>query len=83
MPCCGSTFKRPPGQFAGKLIEDCGLKGYRIGGVTVSEKHANFLVNDRQGTAAEYMQLIAHVQRVVQEQTGILLEPEVQIIGTD
>ncbi len=83
VPCCGSTFKRPPGRFAGELIESCGLKGYRIGGVAVSEKHANFLVNDRQGTAQEYLRLMAHVQAVVQKETGILLEPEVQVIGSD
>ncbi len=83
MPCCGSTFKRPPGRFAGELIENCGLKGYRIGGVSVSEKHANFLVNDRQGTATDYLKLIQHVQRVVKEKTDIDLQPEVQIIGED
>jgi len=83
VPCCGSTFKRPPGQFAGKLIEGCGLKGYRIGGVSVSEKHANFLVNDQNGTAKDYLALIGHVQRVVKEQTGFDLIPEVQIIGED
>ncbi|HPF87353.1 MAG TPA: UDP-N-acetylmuramate dehydrogenase [Candidatus Limiplasma sp.] len=83
VPCCGSTFKRPPGRFAGELIESCGLKGCRIGGVSVSEKHANFLVNDRQGTAADYIQLIHHVQQVVKEQTGIDLEPEVKILGED
>ena len=82
-PCCGSTFKRPPGQFAGTLIESCGLKGYRIGGVSVSEKHANFLVNDKGGTAGEYIQLMEHVQRTVKEQTGIDLEPEVKIIGEE
>ena len=83
VPCCGSTFKRPPGRFAGELIENCGLKGHRIGGVSVSEKHANFLVNDKRGTAADYLALMEHVQRVVKEQTGIDLETEVQIIGED
>ena len=83
LPCCGSTFKRPPGRFAGELIESCGLKGYRIGGASVSEKHANFLVNDQNGTAAEYLALVRHVQRVVREQTGIELTPEVQIIGEE
>jgi UDP-N-acetylmuramate dehydrogenase len=83
VPGCGSTFKRPPGRFAGELIESCGLKGYRIGGVVVSEKHANFLVNDRQGTAKDYIRLIEHVQRAVKEQTGIDLVPEVQVIGED
>ena len=83
LPSCGSTFKRPPGRFAGELIESCGLKGCRIGGAAVSEKHANFLVNDRQGTAADYMELIRHVQREVKAQTGIDLEPEVLVIGED
>jgi UDP-N-acetylmuramate dehydrogenase len=83
VPCCGSTFKRPPGRFAGELIESCGLKGYRIGGVSVSEKHANFLVNDRNGSAADYLKLMEHVQRVVKEQTGIDLVPEVQVVGED
>ncbi|MBN1777274.1 MAG: UDP-N-acetylmuramate dehydrogenase [Clostridiales bacterium] len=83
MPCCGSTFKRPQGRFAGELIESCGLKGYCIGGVSVSEKHANFLVNDQNGTAKEYLELMEHVQRTVKKETGIELEPEVQIIGED
>ena len=83
MPCCGSTFKRPPGRFAGELIDNCGLKGYRIGGASVSEKHANFLVNDQNGTAKDYLALIAHVQQTVKQETGIQLEPEVQIIGED
>ena len=82
-PCCGSTFKRPPGRFAGELIESCDLKGYRVGGAAVSEKHANFLINDQNATAKEYLELITHVQRTVKEQTGIDLEPEVQIIGED
>ncbi|MFH1879751.1 MAG: UDP-N-acetylmuramate dehydrogenase [Bacillota bacterium] len=83
IPCCGSTFKRPPGRFAGEIIENCGLKGFRIGGVSVSEKHANFLVNDRGGTAKDYLMLIDHVRRVVKEKTGIDLELEVQVIGED
>ena len=83
MPCCGSTFKRPPGQYAGALIEAAGLKGHRIGGVSVSEKHANFLVNDQNGTAKEYLQLIAFVQQTVKRESGFDLQPEVQIIGED
>lgn len=83
MPCCGSTFKRPPGRFAGELIESCGLKGFRVGGASVSEKHANFLVNDQNGTAKDYQELMQHVQRTVKDQTGIELEPEVQVIGED
>ena len=83
LPSCGSTFKRPEGQFAGTLIEQCGLKGLRVGGASVSTLHAGFLVNDGQGTAADYLQLIAEVQRIVLEKTGFQLEPEVRIIGED
>ncbi|MDD3212537.1 MAG: UDP-N-acetylmuramate dehydrogenase [Eubacteriales bacterium] len=83
LPCCGSTFKRPPGLFAGTLIEQCGLKGLRIGGASVSTKHAGFLVNDENGTAADYLRLIAEVQRVVLEKTGVRLEPEVRVVGVD
>ncbi|NLO84313.1 MAG: UDP-N-acetylmuramate dehydrogenase [Clostridiales bacterium] len=81
LPSCGSTFKRPQGQFAGTLIEQAGLKGHRIGGASVSELHAGFLVNDQKGTAEDYLALIAHVQRTVHSQSGVMLEPEVQIIG--
>lgn len=81
LPSCGSTFKRPSGFFAGTLIDECGLKGCRIGGASVSEKHAGFLVNDEGATAEEYLALIAHVQRVVQQKTGVRLEPEVRVIG--
>lgn len=83
LPSCGSTFKRPPGQFAGTLIDRCGLKGLRVGGASVSTLHAGFLVNDQNGTAADYLALIARVQRAVYEQTGVKLEPEVRIIGED
>lgn len=82
-PSCGSTFKRPEGQFAGTLIEQCGLKGFRIGGASVSELHAGFLINDREGTAADFLALIAHVQRTVHEKKGVMLEPEVRILGED
>ncbi len=83
LPSCGSTFKRPEGYFAGTLIDECGLKGFRVGGASVSTLHAGFLVNDRQGTAADYLQLIAEVQRIVWEKKGVRLEPEVRIIGED
>ena len=83
LPSCGSTFKRPEGQFAGTLIDQCGLKGARIGGASVSELHAGFLVNDQQGTAADYLSLIAHVQKTVLEKTGVALETEVRILGED
>ena len=82
IPSAGSTFKRPVGGYASQLIDECGLKGYQIGGAQVSEKHAGFLVN-RGGTAADFLALIAHVQKVVHEQKGIWLEPEVRIIGED
>ena len=80
-PSAGSTFKRPPGQFAGKLIQDCGLKGRRIGGAAVSEKHAGFIVNLGDATAYDIYLLIRDVRRVVQEETGVELEPEVLIVG--
>ena len=83
LPSCGSTFKRPEGHFAGTLIEGCGLKGFRIGGASVSELHAGFLVNDGEGTAADYLALIAHVQKTVLNAAGVLLEPEVRILGED
>lgn len=83
VPSCGSTFKRPVGQFAGTLIDQCGLKGYRVGGASVSTLHAGFLVNDENGTAADYLALIGAVQGRVYELTGVMLEPEVRIIGED
>ena len=83
LPSCGSTFKRPEGHFAGTLIEGCGLKGFRIGGASVSELHAGFLVNDGEGTAADYLALIAHVQKTVFDKHGVRLEPEVRILGEE
>ncbi|MFA9414727.1 MULTISPECIES: UDP-N-acetylmuramate dehydrogenase [unclassified Streptococcus] len=80
-PSCGSVFKRPVGHFAGQLIMEANLKGHRIGGVEVSTKHAGFMVNVADGTAQDYEQLIAHVQAVVKERTGIALETEVRVIG--
>ncbi|TCI34598.1 MULTISPECIES: UDP-N-acetylmuramate dehydrogenase [unclassified Exiguobacterium] len=82
-PSCGSVFKRPPGYFAGKLIQDCGLQGKRIGGAEVSLKHAGFIVNINQATATEYISLIRHVQATVKQKFEIELEPEVKIIGED
>ncbi|TCI51170.1 UDP-N-acetylmuramate dehydrogenase [Exiguobacterium sp. SH1S21] len=82
-PSCGSVFKRPPGYFAGKLIQDCGLQGKRIGGAEVSLKHAGFIVNINQATATEYISLIRHVQTTVKQKFEIELEPEVKIIGED
>ncbi|ELY5748655.1 UDP-N-acetylmuramate dehydrogenase [Streptococcus iniae] len=80
-PSCGSVFKRPPGHFAGQLIMEADLKGYRIGGVEVPEKHAGFMVNVDNGTAQDYENLIAHVIKSVEKTSGISLEPEVRIIG--
>jgi UDP-N-acetylmuramate dehydrogenase len=76
------VFRNPPGDHAARLIEACGLKGFAIGGARVSEKHANFIVNPH-GTprAADIEALIGHVQRTVQRETGVELEPEVRIIG--
>ena len=78
----GSTFKRPPNGYASAMIDQCGLKGYTIGGAQVSEKHAGFCINIG-GTAADFLALMAHVQQVVQEKFGTLLEPEVRILGED
>lgn len=79
-PSAGSTFKRPEGYFAGKLIEDAGLRGYRVGDAQVSEKHCGFVVNRGKATCAEVLQLIDDVQKKVKEQFGVQLEPEVRII---
>lgn len=82
-PSCGSVFKRPVGHFAGQLISEAGLKGYRIGGVEVSEKHAGFMINVDHGTAKDYEDLIAHVIATVEKSAGVTLEREVRIIGRD
>ncbi len=79
-PSAGSTFKRPEGYFAGKLIEDAGLRGYTVGGAMVSEKHCGFVINYNNATATEVLQLISEVQKKVKEQFGVELEPEVKII---
>lgn len=77
----GSTFKRPEGHFAGALIEQAGLKGKRIGAAEVSEKHAGFVINRGGATAAEIMELIEYVKDTVYKSSGVILEPEVRIIG--
>lgn len=82
-PSAGSTFKRPEGYFAGKLIEDAGLRGYRVGDAQVSEKHCGFVVNRGNATAAEVRQLIRDVQEQVQEKFQVRLEPEVRIIAVE
>lgn len=82
-PSCGSVFKRPPGYFAGKLIQDSDLQGKQIGGAQVSLKHAGFIVNRDQATAEEYIDLIHFVQATVKEKFDVQLEREVRIIGED
>lgn len=80
-PSCGSVFKKIEGIGAGRLIDGAGLKGYRIGGVHVSEKHANFLVNPEGGTARNVMDLVHHIQRTVKEDSGYDLEMEIRCVG--
>ncbi len=77
----GSVFRNPPGDHAGRLIEEAGLKGLREGGAVVSERHANFIINDAAATASEIERLILRVQAEVQERMGVWLEPEVKIVG--
>ncbi len=81
LPNAGSVFRNPPGDHAARLIEQCGLKGKKIGGAQVSEKHANFIVNTGAATAADIENLILEVQAAVEKQTGVKLHPEVRIVG--
>jgi UDP-N-acetylmuramate dehydrogenase len=81
LPSAGSVFRNPPGDSAGRLIEAAGLKGHRIGGAVVSEKHANFIVNDQKGTAADVRRLAEHMQSVVRASTGVALTLEVEFVG--
>jgi UDP-N-acetylmuramate dehydrogenase len=83
LPSAGSTFKRPEGYFTGKLIEDCLLKGYKIGGAEVSTKHAGFIINSGEATAKDVLDLICHVQNTVKEKYNVELHPEVRIIGEE
>ena len=82
-PSCGSTFQRPAGNFAGKLISDCGLKGMSVGGAQVSEKHAGFIVNSGGATSRDILDLVQLVKKTVFEKTGVLLEEEIRIIGRE
>lgn len=82
LPSAGSTFKRPEGYFAGQLIEEAGLRGFALGGAQVSEKHAGFIVNRGGATAEEIYRLIRTVQARVQEHSGVLLQPEVRMLGS-
>ena len=79
-PSCGSAFKRPTGYYAGALIQEAGLKGFSMGGAQVSEKHAGFVINKGGATADDVKALLAHVQKTVYDQSGVLLEPEIQIL---
>lgn len=80
-PSAGSTFKRPEGYFAGKLIDDSGLRGYTVGGAQVSEKHCGFVVNKSDATASDVLTLMKNVDQIVYEKFGVHLTPEVRIIG--
>ena len=80
-PSAGSTFKRPEGYFAGKLIEDCGLKGFSVGGAQVSEKHAGFVINKGGATASDIYNLCKEVEKKVQAEFGVALEMEVKLLG--
>ncbi|MFZ1728805.1 MAG: UDP-N-acetylmuramate dehydrogenase [Bacteroidota bacterium] len=80
-PNAGSIFKNPEGKHAARLIEECGLKGYSVGGAQVAELHANFIINTGGATAADVLSVIGHVRRSVQQQTGITLELEILLLG--
>ncbi len=81
VPSAGSTLKRPEGAYAGQLIEEAGLRGYRVGGAQVSEKHCGFVVNTGDATAEDIVAVITHVQDVVREKSGVTLQPEVKFVG--
>ncbi len=81
VPSCGSVFKNPPGDYAARLIEACGLKGFRIGDAVVSEKHANFIINAGQAKAADVEALMQHIQQTVNDKFNVQLQSEVKIVG--
>lgn len=81
MPSCGSVFKNPEGDYAGRLIEQCGLKGKHIGDAMVSSKHANYIVNKGNAKASEILELIEQVKKEVRDTTGVELEPEIRVVG--
>jgi len=83
MPSAGSAFKRPEGHFAAKLIDDCGLRGYSIGGAQVSEKHTGFVVNKGGAMSSDIKKLMENVKEIVFDKTGVLLQPEIKFIGED
>ena len=80
-PSAGSTFKRPTGYFAGKLIQDAGLRGFQVGGAQVSEKHCGFVINKGDATAADIVELMSQVSEKVYRKFGVTLEPEVKRLG--
>ena len=80
-PSAGSTFKRPEGYFAGKLIQDAGLRGFQVGGAQVSDKHCGFVINKENATAADVVELMNQVSAIVKEKFGVELEPEVKRLG--
>ena len=82
-PSCGSVFKRPPHHFTGQLIQQAGLQGLVWGGAQISQKHAGFIININNATATDYLELIAHIQKVVFEKFGVALQTEVRILGED
>jgi len=82
-PSAGSTFKRPEGYYAGKLIQDAGFSGYSVGGAQVSEKHSGFVINKDNATAEDIVTLIETIRREVKEKFGVELEPEVRKLGFD
>ena len=81
LPSCGSVFRNPPDDYAARLIEESGLKGFKIGAAVVSEKHANFIINTGDATAKDVEELIMYVQKTVQKKQGVRLKPEVKIVG--
>lgn len=83
LPSAGSVFKRPEGYFAGKLIEDAGLKGYTIGGAQVSTLHAGFIVNINDATSSDILNLIEHIKKTVNDKFNVMLETEIKVIGED
>nr|WP_220214956.1 MULTISPECIES: UDP-N-acetylmuramate dehydrogenase [Thermoactinomyces] len=82
-PCAGSVFRNPPGDYAGRLIQEAGLKGFRIGDAEVSTTHANFIINRGNATAKNVLQLIEHIIQTIEEKYNIRLEPEVQVVGEE
>jgi UDP-N-acetylmuramate dehydrogenase len=83
MPSAGSVFKRPEGHYTGKLVEDCGLRGYRIGDAEVSTKHCGFIVNTGNATADDVLNLIEHIKTQVAQRFGVNLQTEVRIVGEE